>query len=674
MEFLGDYRILKTLKEGLLGPIFLAEHRFIKKQYILKTLSTELSSDKDFLEVFQNKISQLAVLDHPNIIKIHNVSYSDGIYFLVTDSINERDGETFSLNRYLAAKKYELSSEESMSILEQVAAALDYAHQEKKEAHLALNPENIWIKRSNGKLHVFLVDFGISKFFPANILPNFSLNVLSLLRGAEEKKIPNKEMKQQLKLLTDTLVFLSPEQKKHSEGDCKSDIYSFGILAYYLMSGNFPEGLFPPLSELITDQKVNWNLLIRSCLVYSPLKRSSGLINLLEMIKPVTIPDQDLSMIHHTATVDAEVRTLDQDSLIENSLSILKASLDKSEEIQEVKENYEEINFTDKEPEFILVTAKSIDEGPMMQKKFISTRETSSSGSAILQPLSKNDQIEESSLITTDSYDANYAESLRSLLNKEPIVTPYAPITYNKSSIEPLKSEMLLIEAGEFFRGAENGSRDESPAHNVIINSFLLDVHPVTNEQYVRFLEYTGSEKDAFYNDLIRLRESRIQRRAGSLLIEPGYSKHPVVGVTWYGAHGYAKWINKRLPTEAEWEIAAKSTNKETIYPCVFPEKSWANFFSSDTTPVMSYPANELGLYDMAGNVYEWCQDWYGYNYYETSILEPDNPKGPAQGVYRVLRGGCWKSLREDLRCAHRHRNNPGTVNGAYGFRCAIDI
>lgn len=103
-------------------------------------------------------------------------------------------------------------------------------------------------------------------------------------------------------------------------------------------------------------------------------------------------------------------------------------------------------------------------------------------------------------------------------------------------------------------------------------------------------------------------------------------------------------------------------------------DKSKANFFSSDTTPVMSYPSNVLGLYDMAGNIYEWCQDWYGYDFYESSALEPDSPIGPPQGVYRVLRGGCWKSLKEDLRCAHRHRNNPGAINSTYGFRCAKDV
>ena len=103
-------------------------------------------------------------------------------------------------------------------------------------------------------------------------------------------------------------------------------------------------------------------------------------------------------------------------------------------------------------------------------------------------------------------------------------------------------------------------------------------------------------------------------------------------------------------------------------------ERSEANFFSSDTVNVMSYPPNQFGLFDMAGNVYEWCQDWYDYSYYEHSFQEPEDPRGPQQGVYRVLRGGCWKSLKDDLTCSHRHRNNPGTVNRTYGFRCCADV
>ena len=258
---------------------------------------------------------------------------------------------------------------------------------------------------------------------------------------------------------------------------------------------------------------------------------------------------------------------------------------------------------------------------------------------------------------------------------RDPVVKHYHPEVKEKNQMEPLLSEMVLIPGGQFTRGSTTGNRDEMPQHGIHVPSFAIDIHPVTNEQFVRFLEWTGSEKDQNYNDLIRLKDSRISRTAGKLFIESGYAKHPVVGVTWYGAVAYSKWVGKRLPSEAEWEVAARGGWEESLYPTGETiEKSQSNFFSSDTTPVMSYAPNGYDLFDMAGNVYEWCQDWYGYNYYESSAQEPHNPKGPLQGVYRVLRGGCWKSLREDLRCSHRHRNNPNAVNGTYGFRCASDV
>lgn len=261
------------------------------------------------------------------------------------------------------------------------------------------------------------------------------------------------------------------------------------------------------------------------------------------------------------------------------------------------------------------------------------------------------------------------------IFQMENIVVKYKPLIQEAKCIDPIATEMMIIPGGDFFRGSNQGGRDESPRHLVHLNPFALDAHPVTNEQYVRFLEVMGGEKDGNNNDMIRLRDSRIKRSAGKLNIESGYSKHPVVGITWYGALAYAKWIGKRLPTEAEWEIASFGGVEDSLYPTGQDiERSQANFFSSDTTAVMSYPPNAYGLYDLAGNVYEWCNDWYDFHYYNVSVQEPTNPTGPLQGVYRVLRGGCWKSLKEDMRCAHRHRNNPGTMNGTSGFRCAADV
>lgn len=268
-----------------------------------------------------------------------------------------------------------------------------------------------------------------------------------------------------------------------------------------------------------------------------------------------------------------------------------------------------------------------------------------------------------------------YESDPASIFQIDHVVAKYTPKHQEIKEVEPLLTEMVIVEGGTFFRGSNHGGRDEMPRHAINLSSFALDVHPITNEQFVRFLEALGGEKDVNNNDIIRLRESRVKKMGGKLCIESGYAKHPVIGVTWYGALAYAKWVGKRLPTEAEWETAANGGLEGAQYPTGENiERSHANFFSSDTTAVMSYPPNNYGLYDMAGNVYEWCHDWYSYNYYDISIQEPDNPKGPLQGVYRVLRGGCWKSLKEDMRCAHRHRNNPGSMNRTCGFRCAADV
>src|SRR5690606_7620573 len=116
--------------------------------------------------------------------------------------------------------------------------------------------------------------------------------------------------------------------------------------------------------------------------------------------------------------------------------------------------------------------------------------------------------------------------------------------------IQPLQTEMAVISGGKFFRGSKDGNRDEVPRHQITLPSYAIDVHPVTNEQFVRFLEVMEGEKDSNHLDIIRLRDSRVKRSGGKLSIESGYAKHPVVGVTWYGAVAYAKWVGKRLPTE----------------------------------------------------------------------------------------------------------------------------
>lgn len=619
VQAFGDYSVINKVGEGFFGEVFLVEHRYIKKRYALKILPEELSSDKEFIKNFENHIQTIAKLDHQSIVKIHNISSFEGKYFLVMDAVADFDGNVTDLNTFLKKRSKILNEQEVESILKQIASALDYAHRvpfdDKFLVHRGLKPSNILINETEHGIRVFLTDFAMAKL-------------------VGEEKILFKSYKQVLKKLAEketvesslfnNFHFLSPEQRNPTSESlisAKADVYSFGILAYYMITRKIPEGYFDLPSKIAPEYKLNWNLLICKCLKNDPQKRPESLTGALNSLLSKEVNDV-------------------------SNLDVLSW-----EEVGKKVENAMQMSF-----EF------SMDQ---LDDDMLTTLDPLSSESDKPKPIIKPQEI------TRPEYDPNPA----AIFQKELNVSFYKPKEVEIKEVEPILTEMTIIPSGEYNRGSGDGSRDEMPYHKIKLNSFALDVHPVTNEQFIRFLDSMGGEKDANNNDIIRLRNSRIKRSGGKLIIEAGYAKHPVVGVPWYGAFAYAKWIGKRLPTEAEWEIASRGGNEEAYYPTGENiDHTQANFFNSDTTAVLSYPPNEYGLYDMAGNVYDWCLDWYAYNYYDVSQQEPDNPKGPLQGVYRVLRGGCWKSLKEDLRCSHRHRNNPGAVMGTYGFRCAADV
>jgi len=212
---------------------------------------------------------------------------------------------------------------------------------------------------------------------------------------------------------------------------------------------------------------------------------------------------------------------------------------------------------------------------------------------------------------------------------------------------------MILIPGSTFMMGDPEGEPDEQPAHKVVMAPFFLDIHEVTVSQYARFLAATGYPAPLFWNP------------------ELDRPDDPVVGVSWFDASAYAAWAGKRLPTEAEWEYACRG-GTGTRYPWGDePRRSAANFESFGIMPVKSFAAHGFGLYDMAGNVWEWCNDWYDAGFYGHS--PGDNPQGPAVGFHKVLRGGAWYCTAEAVRSANRFFAAPETQSFAIGFRCARD-
>jgi iron(II)-dependent oxidoreductase len=221
-------------------------------------------------------------------------------------------------------------------------------------------------------------------------------------------------------------------------------------------------------------------------------------------------------------------------------------------------------------------------------------------------------------------------------------------------------SDCVLIPGGEFLMGADTGG-DHGPVHKVRVDSFYMDMHEVTNAQYYKFCQETERKLPIFWG--------MEKFRCGL-----NYPNHPVVGVSWSEAKAYAEWRGKRLPTEAEWEYAArgglvgkKFSNGDTV------DSTMANYSSEGTVPVGSYPPNGYGLYDMVGNVREWVSDWYDANYYSSGPYE--NPKGPEEGKFHVVRGGGWFSGAY-CNAVYLRLALPGSwwVDFNVGFRCARDL
>jgi len=240
---------------------------------------------------------------------------------------------------------------------------------------------------------------------------------------------------------------------------------------------------------------------------------------------------------------------------------------------------------------------------------------------------------------------------------------------------------MALIPGGEYEMGSRKSLTEFDPtaflnpdrhmlgpedvAHIVDLDSFYIDIYEVTNADYAKFInsedvKAAGFKKPRFWDD-------------------PDYNdpRQPVVGVSWKEARAFCLWNNKRLPTEAEWEKAARGKR-----PINFP---WGNEEPDNTklnynnelgkpAPVGSYEAgkSDYGVYDLSGNVSEWMFDWHNGEYYQFSPRK--NPKGPHKGQYKVTRGGNWRNIKEDVRLTYRGATVPKLRSKTLGFRCAADV
>ncbi|WP_444543955.1 formylglycine-generating enzyme family protein [Paenibacillus segetis] len=322
----------------------------------------------------------------------------------------------------------------------------------------------------------------------------------------------------------------------------------------------------------------------------------------------------------------------------------------------------------------------------------------------------------------TENMKACCAASRNQALGKEPILGCSVNKSVQGLSREKDLSGMVLIPGGSFLMGTDDKegfpSDGEGPVRNVTVSSFLLDETAVTNEQFAAFIEATHYVTDAdrfgwsyvFHSFIPEETSKKVTQVASQTpwwcVVEGANWRHPegpdshvkerldhpVVHISWHDADAYCRWAGKRLPTEAEWEYAARGGLIQKRYPwgdelklggqhwCniwqgKFPDKNHASDGYAGTAPARSYLPNGYGLYNMAGNVWEWCDDWFTQAYHLSA--ETINPKGPSSGTARSMRGGsylCHKSYCNRYRVAARSKNTPDSSSGNIGFRCAADI
>jgi sulfatase modifying factor 1 len=261
---------------------------------------------------------------------------------------------------------------------------------------------------------------------------------------------------------------------------------------------------------------------------------------------------------------------------------------------------------------------------------------------------------------------------------------------------------MIALSAGHFDMGVAPGEEDREqlaeyfrgrsePRRTVHVAPFAIGMHEVTREQYARFVAATGYRSEGCFvwsGDAFVERRERNWRDPGL----PQDERHPVVCVSWNDAQAYVRWLSERagvryrLPSEAEWEYAARGGQRNQPYPWgAAVSRDKANYGADNggaaaaegadkwlgTAPVASFPLNGYGLYDMAGNVWEWTADWYAADAYAGGPAK--DPTGPATGTDKVLRGGAWDNPARALRSSDRNHFHPASVNPWAGMRCVVD-
>ncbi|MBT3389541.1 MAG: SUMF1/EgtB/PvdO family nonheme iron enzyme [Chloroflexi bacterium] len=572
---LGRYQIETHIGSGAYADVYKATDTALDRVVALKVLKPALLADSDAFSRFVQEAKNMAELTHPQIAWVWDVGEQDGRYFI---AMRYADGPALA---QILAKRKKLSWEEALEIIQQIAAALDFAHR-KGVIHRDVKPQNILIAKEDGAV---LGDFGIAKAFHVSGMTTNTGAVMG------------------------TPAYIAPEIWNGQTASAASDQYSLACVCSEMLTGK-------TLFEGNTPEAV-----IAGHLVKGPE---------LPVEWPKGVPAAAKSILMKALARDPQARYASAGQF---------ASALKDNQSTPLKEP---------------AIPRKI---PLTQRKL--SPKLIQAGIAALVIVA----------VAAGLFSGwQYLQNQRTEPILEEVFVPAeTPTPAYTTEISPKDGMvMVYVPAGKFWMGSADDDEivenDEKPRHQVDLDAYWIDQTEVTNAMYLQCVN-AGTCMD----------------NGSSSLLAVEYAQHPVTHMSWYDANTYCAWAGRRLPTEAEWEKAARG-DQWLIYP-------WGNEFNcknanasdagscdgyEETAPVGSFLAgvSPYGVLDMAGNVWEWVSSLYeGYPY-----DAEDGRENMDAGDKRVLRGGSWFNHGNLLRVAYRGSNVPSLRNYLIGFRCARSV
>jgi serine/threonine-protein kinase len=620
------FRLDEKVGEGGMGKVYRATHVYLNQTVAVKVLHHHLSSDEVALERFRREARAAAQIHHPNAIAVTDfgVTQETGMAYLVMEFL-----EGVELRQKLYNDK-KLSFEEVFYIAQQTCAALDAAHA-RGIIHRDLKPDNIWLLPSeDGIPRVRVIDFGIAK----------------LRASAEMSQLTKQGM------LIGTPFYMSPEQCRGEELDARSDIYSLGVIIYEMLTGNVPFQSSTPIGVLLKhvneapppmyQSRPDIPASVEEVVLRALRKRSED-----RQVSAAQLA-QEMEKAYQVAGLHLDLLHIKTPQGVPSPAPFLRTS---SDSIAAQPPVY-------KTPEPPLAEQPTIEIG----KK----TESISGDSLKAIPAEDNERTFSFGRATLDTAMGDGKKKIL-VAAVAILITIIAVILIRvmfskktETSVEPpvvgAHEGMVRVKGGAFAMGSDDprSYAISQPRQVVRVDDFFLDINEVTNQQYAEFIKATRRNPPPHWKE-------------GTF--PPAQAGFPVYNVSWEDADAYARWAGKRLPSEAEWEYAARGEAEKLF----LWEGQWSNRFANlreseigSDIFVGSYPEGKswCGINDLVGNVSEWVAD--SFKPYKGSGGRPD----PLLMVYR---GGSYKNSKDELLTVNRWIAPASFKSPELGFRCAMD-